>query len=92
MTSPADTATSFASRTAGDSFESMVLGDALLRRDAERFESNNNLSDRVAETPGAIGFVGLSAVREAKLVAVSAGTGVFITGKHRHRTFYAPNL
>ncbi len=56
-----------------DSFESMVLGDASLRRDAERFESNNNLSDRVAETPGAIGFVGLSAVREAKLVAVSAG-------------------
>lgn len=56
-----------------DSFESMVLGDASLRADAERFESNNNLSDQVAATPGAIGFVGLSAVRDAKLLAVSAG-------------------
>ena len=56
-----------------DSFESMVLGDTPLRRDAERFESNNNLSDKVSKTPGAIGFVGLSAVLDAKLVAVSAG-------------------
>ena len=56
-----------------DSFESMVLGKASLRSDAERFESNNNLSDQVAATPGAIGFVGLSAVRDAKLLAVSAG-------------------
>jgi len=56
-----------------DSFRHMVLGKTALTESAERFESNNELSDRVSSTRGAIGFVGLASVRQAKLMAVSAG-------------------
>ena len=56
-----------------DSFVHMILGKDALRDGAARFESNNELSDRVASTPGAIGFVGLASVRSAKAIAVSAG-------------------
>ena len=56
-----------------DSFRHMVLGKTPLIESAERFESNNELSDRVSSTRGAIGFVGLASVRQAKLMAVSAG-------------------
>lgn len=55
-----------------DSFKSMVLnGRYALSRDARRFESNDRLSDSVAADPGAIGFVGLASVRQAKAVSVS---------------------
>jgi len=55
-----------------DSFESMVLQDASLGP-AERFESSTELSDRVANDPGGIGFIGLPYVRNAKALAISAG-------------------
>ncbi|WP_300426923.1 phosphate ABC transporter substrate-binding/OmpA family protein [uncultured Thalassolituus sp.] len=56
-----------------DSFRHMVLGSAALREGTPRFESNNDLSDRVSVTPGAVGFVGLASVRNARAIAVSAG-------------------
>ena len=56
-----------------DSFRHMVLGKTLLAESAERFESNNDLSDRVSGVRGAIGFVGLPAVRQSKLLSVSVG-------------------
>jgi phosphate transport system substrate-binding protein len=56
-----------------DSFESMVLQDAALADDASRFESSSELSDRVAADPGAIGFIGLPYVRDARALAISAG-------------------
>lgn len=58
-----------------DSFKGMVLGkQKKLIDNAERFESNDELSDRVAADSGGIGFVGLASVRNAKLVAVSDGS------------------
>ncbi len=55
-----------------DSFKSMVLrGTASLDTRARRFESNDELSDLVSGDPGAIGFVGLASVRQAKAVRVS---------------------
>lgn len=56
-----------------DSFRHMVLGKISLMADAVRFESNNDLSDTVSQTPGAIGFVGLASVRDAQLMAISDG-------------------
>lgn len=56
-----------------DSFRHMVLGKTLLAESAVRFESNNELSDTVSQTQGAIGFVGLASVRNSKLMAISAG-------------------
>lgn len=55
-----------------DSFKSLVLGNETLAS-ALRFESNAELSDRVAVDPYGIGFVGLTAVRESKLLAVYDG-------------------
>lgn len=57
-----------------DSFKSMVLdpAQASLALTAKRFESSTQLSDEVAKTEGAIGFIGLPYVRRAKLLAVSA--------------------
>ena len=57
-----------------DSFKSMVLGKTSLADGALRFESNNELSDLVAKTEGAIGFVGLASVRNAKVAEISAGS------------------
>lgn len=56
-----------------DSFLSMVLKPQgkQLAASAERYESSQELSDTVAATEGAIGFIGLPYVRQAKLVAVS---------------------
>ena len=49
-----------------DSFKGMVLGkQKKLIDNAERFESNDELSDRVAGDTGGIGFVGLASVRNA---------------------------
>jgi phosphate transport system substrate-binding protein len=57
-----------------DSFSSMVLGDKKLLPSAQRFESNADLSGRVSKDANGIGFVGLSSVLNAKLIAVSDGT------------------
>lgn len=58
-----------------DSFKSMVLGaDNNLVSTAERFESNNELSDKVSVDKNGIGFVGLNSVRQSKSVAVSDGS------------------
>ena len=56
-----------------DSFESLVLKPhgRQLAPVARRFESSQALSDGVSTTPGAIGFIGLPYVRQAKLLAVS---------------------
>jgi len=56
-----------------DSFDSMVLRDAELAGDSERFESSTALSDRVSNDPGGIGFIGLPYINNAKAIAVSAG-------------------
>lgn len=53
-----------------DTFQSLVLASRPLAADAQRFESNDVLSDRVASDPHGIGVVGLGSVREAKVVAV----------------------
>lgn len=60
-----------------DSFESLVLKPQgrELAPAARRFESSQELSDGVSATPGAIGFIGLPYVRQAKLLAVSGGEG-----------------
>lgn len=54
-----------------DTFKSLVLGDTPLASTAQRIEDSRQLSDRVANDPSAIGFVGLAFVRSAKAVAVS---------------------
>jgi phosphate transport system substrate-binding protein len=56
-----------------DTFKSLVLdaGKATLVEDAKRYESSSGLSDDVAKDPGAIGFIGLPYVRQAKLLAIS---------------------
>jgi phosphate transport system substrate-binding protein len=56
-----------------DSFESMVLQGTPLDDAARRFESSSRLSDLVADDPGAIGFIGLPYVRDAKALRVAAG-------------------
>lgn len=58
-----------------DSFRSMVLGKQhQLVASAQRFESNDALSDSVSVDPLGIGFVALSSVRQSKLLAVSDGS------------------
>lgn len=55
-----------------DTFKSLVLRkNANLSSRAKRFESNDELSDTVANDLGGIGFVGLASVRNAKALAVS---------------------
>jgi len=57
-----------------DSFKRMILGkEYKLDDQALRFESNDELSDRVSADPQGIGFVGLPSVRNAKLLAVADG-------------------
>lgn len=57
-----------------DTFKSLVLdpGKAALLGAAIRMESSSELSDAVAQTPGAIGFIGLPYVRRAKVMPISA--------------------
>lgn len=57
-----------------DSFKSLVLGKRSLAAGASRYESNSGLSDAVALDQGGIGFVGLAAVRNARLLAVYEDT------------------
>src|SRR4029077_18077063 len=54
-----------------DTFKSLVLGDAPLTSTAQRIEDSRQLSDRVANDPSGIGFVGLAFVRNARSIAVS---------------------
>jgi phosphate transport system substrate-binding protein len=54
-----------------DTFKSLVLAGRSLSASARRFESNDQLSDLVANSTNAIGFVGLASVREAKALAIS---------------------
>jgi phosphate transport system substrate-binding protein len=57
-----------------DTFKSLVLGGGFsLDSNATRFESNDELSKNVSADRGAIGFVGLASVLNAKLLAVSDG-------------------
>lgn len=59
-----------------DTFQSLVLGkDYTLAESAQRFESSDALSAAVSQNPYAIGFVGLSALGQAKALAVSQGLG-----------------
>lgn len=54
-----------------DTFKSIVLENLELSRDARLFEDSNMLSDRVANDPNGIGFVGLPFVKKARALAVS---------------------
>ena len=55
-----------------DTFKNLVLGKQYqLDASAKRYESNDQLSDSVANNMNAIGFAGLASVRNAKLLAVS---------------------
>ncbi|MBV0932459.1 substrate-binding domain-containing protein [Marinobacterium weihaiense] len=60
-----------------DSFKSMVLKKhgVTLADTARRFESSMELSDRVSQEPGAIGFIGLPYVLRAKALAVADEAG-----------------
>ncbi|NLO81402.1 MAG: phosphate ABC transporter substrate-binding protein [Xanthomonadaceae bacterium] len=56
-----------------ETFKSLVLKPhgAQLTPSAHRIESSSELSDRVAQDPGAIGFIGLPYVRRAKVLAIN---------------------
>ncbi len=55
-----------------DTFKSLVLGkEYSLIETAQRFESNDQLSNIVTRHSGAIGFVGLASVASSKAIAVS---------------------
>ena len=57
-----------------DTFKSLVLKpfDKKLSETSARFESSNELVDKVTNTPGALGFVGVAYVQKSKLLSVSA--------------------
>ncbi len=57
-----------------DTFKSLVLKpfDKKLAQSSYRFESSNELVNRVTSTPGSLGFVGVAYVNESKLLKVSA--------------------
>ncbi len=60
-----------------DSFNSMVLKKhgATLDPNAVRLESSSELSERVSQEPGAIGFIGLPYVLRAKALAIADEAG-----------------
>lgn len=62
-----------------DSFKGMVLGKSKLSTQAQRFESNDRLSDRVSADINGIGFVGLPSVRQSKLISISTGQAKALT-------------
>lgn len=58
-----------------DTFKSLVLRKQLtLDATAQRYESNDQLSDDVSKDPSGIGFAGLASVRNSKVLAISDGT------------------
>lgn len=54
-----------------ETFRHLVLGGRSLRRDARRYEDSHALAAAVASDPLAIGFVGVSAVGEARALALA---------------------
>ncbi|MDE1463961.1 phosphate ABC transporter substrate-binding/OmpA family protein [Spartinivicinus poritis] len=56
-----------------DTFNGLVLKKQSLVAGTERFESNAELARKVAASSGAIGFVGLNSIGNAKPLAISAG-------------------
>ncbi|NYZ64709.1 substrate-binding domain-containing protein [Endozoicomonas sp. SM1973] len=56
-----------------DTFNGLILKNQPLVAGTERFESNTELSRKVAASSGAIGFVGLNSIGNAKPLAISAG-------------------
>lgn len=57
-----------------DTFKSLVLDQrSSLHNQAERYESNDELSDQVSQDLSAIGFVGLASVRDCKALAIIDG-------------------
>lgn len=55
-----------------DTFKNLVLRKKVtLSTQADRYESNDQLSDTVSQDIGAIGFVGLASVRDSKAIGVS---------------------
>ncbi len=56
-----------------DTFNSLVLDDKSLAADAKRFESNEELSDKVAADAAAIGFTGLAYVKKNRVLAINDG-------------------
>lgn len=61
-----------------DTFESLVLDAAglALRADANRYESNAELSDAVANDPDAIGFTGFAYLRNARALDIGSSCGI----------------
>jgi phosphate transport system substrate-binding protein len=61
-----------------DTFKTLVLdpGKRELDAGAQRFESSNELSDRVANDPSAIGFVGFAYLRNAKALSLTNECGM----------------
>lgn len=58
-----------------DTFKSLVLAGSKLSNQADRFESNRELSKQVSLNPTAIGFTSISEINEAKSLAINlAGT------------------
>ena len=53
-----------------DTFKNLVLGAEALDASAQRFESSDELSERVSSDPQAIGFTGLAYIRNAKPVTL----------------------
>lgn len=58
-----------------DTFKELVLAShgKSLAASAKRFESSDQLSDRVSQDPGGIGFIGLPYVRQSKALAIADG-------------------
>ena len=56
-----------------DVFRDRVLNDLRICSEAQEFEDSQELSERVAQTPGAIGFVGLPFVGTNSVAAVASG-------------------
>jgi len=55
-----------------DTFKNLVLAKTYtLSEKAQRFESNDELSDSVSSDAGGIGFVGLASVRKSKAMAIN---------------------
>lgn len=54
-----------------DTFKSIVLGKSDLKANAQLFESNPELSDKVAMDPAGIGFTSLPNIRNAKGLAIA---------------------
>ena len=54
-----------------DTFKHLVLADAKLAADSQRFESSEELVNAVMRDPQGIGFVGLAAVGDARALRIS---------------------